>query len=85
MAKEISEATALQARGLFELGRQHYKILREAERALHRLLEHKDENDAYCGCLSDELYDEDRGNFDRGLKSEGYIVMVPKPPTKRRR
>ena len=30
-------------------------------------------DDRYCGYLSDEIY-EDRGDFDRAMKNEGFVV-----------
>lgn len=80
--KTISEETALQARGLFALGRMHYKKVRDVERALSELLGYEDET--YCECLSDELYDETTGSFDKGLAKEGFVVTKPTPKKKRR-
>lgn len=81
--KAISQEKALQARGLFALASLHYKKMRAAERALSELLGY--ENEGYCEYLSDEVYDDRGGSFDRGLSKDGYVVKAPTTKQKRKR
>lgn len=78
--KVISTEKSLMARGLFAMANTHYRKCREAEVALAELLEFED--GPYCGCLSDQIYDED-GDFDKGMKFEGFTIKATKPPRKR--
>lgn len=72
--KFITEAQRMQALGLFSMAHHHYAKAREFEEGLADLLGIED--GPYCGCLSDEMCD--GGNFERGLKNEGYAVKAAK-------
>lgn len=71
--KEITAQTHLTALALFTVARQHYLKLREMEFALHDLLGYDEKG--YCGNLSDELYNDERGSFDEGMKREGFVIV----------
>lgn len=78
MSKETREITKnqhLTALALFTLGQQHYRKVREMERALHEVLDVPMEyGNPYLGCLSDELYNDEGGSFDEGLKKIGITI-----------
>jgi hypothetical protein len=76
--RKISANKHLQARGLFVLASTHYRKAREAETMMAELLGF---DDTYCGCLSDECVD--GGDFDAGMKKEGFVVIDPKRKMKR--
>lgn len=78
--KYISTDDHLKAFALFSMAQDHYAKGREFERALAELLNIDDEY--YCGCISDEMQDPN-GNFERGLKNEGYAVRPPAKKQKR--
>lgn len=70
--RTISQNTALAARGLWTLGHEYNRKAREAEAALSELLGYEDPT--YCDCLSDEMYNENNGSFDAGMKKEGFTI-----------
>lgn len=72
--KQISQATYLQALGLFTLANRTYLKAQEYESALAKLLKYPE---PYLNHLSDEIV-EPRANFDDALKREGYVVRKAK-------
>lgn len=68
--KTITPDQKLKALALFTMATDHYAKAGAFEQALADLLGIED--GPYCGCLSDEMVD--GGNFERGLKREGYRV-----------
>lgn len=76
--KFITPDQRLKAFALFSMGTDHYAKAREFEEALAEMLGYT-EDGVYCGCISDEMVD--GGNFDRGLKREGFEI---KKATKKR-
>jgi hypothetical protein len=78
--KTITPDQKLKAFALFTMANSHYKQAREFERALAEMLEY-DEDAYYCGCISEEVFN--GGNFDRGLKNEGFEVRAPAKKPKR--
>ena len=77
--KAIAEQTHLQARGLFVLAHAYMKKAKAAEVALGELLRY---DDSYLGCISDEIYE--GGDFDSGMKKEGFTIKPPKAKRGRR-
>lgn len=77
--KTITADTRLKAFALFTMAHDHYQRAREFEQAVADLLDVED--GPYCGCISDEMCD--GGNFDRGLKNEGFVV-APTPKKAKR-
>jgi hypothetical protein len=74
--KTITPDQKLKAFALFSMAVDHYAKMREYEIAMGELLGYdEDDSNGYMGCLSDEIYD--GGNFDRGLKREGFVVKEP--------
>jgi hypothetical protein len=71
--KKITKEQRLQAFALFTMARTHFAKAREFEAAIGELLGYPEEDLGYLGCISDEMQ-EDRGNFDRALKREGFEV-----------
>lgn len=70
--KSITPNDRLKAFALFTMANDHYAKAREFEAGIAEMLGY---DDTYCGCISDEMYD--GGNFDRGLKAEGFEVKAP--------
>lgn len=77
--KSITADTRLKAFALFTMAHNHYERAREFEQAVADLLEIED--GPYCGCISDEMCG--GGNFDRGLKNEGFEVKAPARKSRR--
>lgn len=80
MTKTITPDQKLKGLALFTMSAQHYAKAHEFESALADLLGIED--GPYCGCISDEIVD--GGDFDRGLKNEGFVVKAPKKPARKR-
>lgn len=78
--KKITKDQHIRALALFTMAAEHYAKAREFETALHDMLGYDDSG--YCGCISDEM--SDGGNFERGLKKEGFVVVADKPKRKAR-
>lgn len=78
--KAITPETKLKAFALFTMAHTHYQRAMEFERAIAEMLGYEDDG-PYCGCISDEMCD--GGNFDRGLKNEGFEVKAPAKKRKR--
>ena len=80
--KPITKEQKLKAFALFTMASNHYARAREFEQALSELLGYSEQDSYYCGCISDEM--QDGGNFARGLKNEGFVVVDDKPKKKQR-
>lgn len=76
--KIITSDQRLKAFALFSMAADHYAKAAEFENAISEMLGYTDQ---YCGCLSDEMVN--GGNFDRGLKNEGFEVKAPAKKPKR--
>lgn len=72
--KTITADQRLKGLALFTMAADHYAKAAEFEAALADLL--KIEDGPYCGCVSDEMVN--GGNFDRGLKLEGFEIRKQK-------
>jgi len=78
--KQISFEKGLQARGLFALAHENYKRANQAIEALADLLGYDSQN--YCGCISDQAVE--GGDFDKGMKDEGFVILHrPSKPRKK--
>lgn len=71
--KPITKERRLQAFALFTMARMTYAKAHEFEASLGELLGYPEEDLNYLGCISDEL--QDGGNFDLGMKREGFVVV----------
>ena len=74
--KIITPEMRLQGFALFTMAVNHFQKAREFEAALGETLGYAEEDLGYLGCISDEM--QDGGNFDRGLKREGFTVTKSK-------
>jgi len=79
--KTITPDQKLKALALFSMAADHYAKMRDFEIGLSELLGYDEDENGYCGCISDEIYD--GGNFSRGLKREGFEVKAPARKPKR--
>lgn len=73
MKKTITPQEKLQLLGLLTLARQHQKMVREAEGAMIKVLDH---DDNYLDHLSDAMYDD--SSIDDALKYMGVKVKGEK-------
>jgi len=80
--KPITKEQKLKAFALFTMANNHYARAHEFEAALSELLGYPEEDSYYCGCISDEM--QSGGNFERGLKREGFVVVPDKSKKKQR-
>lgn len=78
--KTITPDTKLKAFALFTMAHTHYQRAREFEEAIAEMLGYE-EDGPYCGCISDEMCD--GGNFERGLKNEGFETKAAAKKPKR--
>jgi len=72
--KPVTEQTRLMALGMFTVAVQHYKKVREMEKAMSELLGYPESENFYMGCISDEMYKDDGGDFASGFRKEGFFV-----------
>lgn len=78
--KTITPDQRLKAFALFTMAANHYAKALEFESAVAELLGY---DETYSGCISDEMIA--GGDFDRGLKKEGFVVKAPaKKPVRKR-